>query len=274
MSWIDLWFLAFQSTFQLVCVFIYLAFIVYFLLIEIRSLVRLKGKYFCRARSYLELGLTACSWASVGIHIWRFNEAHRIGSLFRESQGNTYINFQLMAYINDTFSFLLAFCCFFGTMKFLRLCRYDRRLSLLSETLRRANRELLSFTFMFSIVLMAFLALFHLTFMTKIQACSSFLQTIQLLFKMMILKFNPAPLTEASPLLGRFYFTLFIIFVVFVCINMFVSIVNDNFRLVRADLCRVDETNQYVFSRIFQKLQQWCSKSEWKIFFGSFSVLL
>ncbi len=45
-------------------------------------------------------------WTSVGIHIWRTNEVTR---LFRQTNGNIYVNFQLIAYINDIFSFLLLF---------------------------------------------------------------------------------------------------------------------------------------------------------------------
>ena len=143
------------------CGCVYLSYIVYFTIVEIRSLIRLKRAYLRQFWSYIEVGITICSWTGVGIHVWRRNEARRIIELFRRTNGDVYINFQLMAYINDIFSFLLAFCCFFGTIKLLRLCRYNRRLSLLSNTLVRATRELMYFSFMFSIIFIAFLNLFY-----------------------------------------------------------------------------------------------------------------
>ena len=112
-------------------------------------MIRLKKAYLRQFWSYIEIGIMVSSWTGVGIHIWRRNEGRRILELFRKTNGDVYINFQLMAYINDIFSFLLAFCCFFGTIKLLRLCRYNRRLSLLSNTLRRATRELMSFSLCF-----------------------------------------------------------------------------------------------------------------------------
>lgn len=209
------------------------------------------------------------SWTGVGIHLWRRSEARRIVELFRRTEGDIYINFQLMAYINDIFSFLLAFCCFFGTIKLLRLCRYNRRLALLSNTLSRATRELMSFSFMFSIIFMAFLTLFYLQFVSQIWDCSSLLHTAQMLFEMLLLKFDTTEFVAAQPYLGPIYFALFIIFVVFVCINMFVSIVNDNFRLVRADVHKVDDDEQDLFIQFLKKLKHWWGKSE---FLYSFDV--
>lgn len=227
---------------------------------EIISFIRLKKSYFFQFWPYIELGIIACSWTGVGIHFWRRKEAARLANLFRISKGDRYINFQLFAYINDIFSFLLGFCCFFGTLKFLRLCRYNRRLSLLSNTLRRSRKELFSFSFMFAVIFIAFLVLFYLQFSSLVWSCSSLLHTAQMLFEMLILKFNTSDLTVAAPFLGPLYFTFFIIFVVFVCINMFVSIVNDNFRLVRADVHKVDEDNQDVFIHLFKKVQGWFGK--------------
>ncbi|CAF0833395.1 unnamed protein product [Rotaria sp. Silwood1] len=253
---------AFTSIFEIVCAFIYLTFIVYFMILEIQSFIHLKKLYFRQVWSYIEIGIIACSWTSVGIHVWRANEAKRITRLFRETHGDIYLNFQLLAYINDIFSFLLAFCCFFGTLKLLRLCRYNRRLALLSDTLGRSARELLSFSFMFSIVFMAFLALFYLQFLSLIWECSSLLRTAQMLFEMLLLKFDATEITQAAPFLGPLYFTWFILFVVFVCINMFVSIINDNFRAARDYVHKVDHDDQDIFTNVFKKIQWWCGNNE------------
>ncbi|CAF4171036.1 unnamed protein product [Rotaria sp. Silwood2] len=253
---------AFTSIFQIACAFIYLTFILYFMFVEVRSFIRLKKLYFCQVWSYVEVGIIACSWTNVGIHIWRVNEAKRITRLFRETNGDVYLNFQLLAYINDIFSFLLGFCCFFGTLKLLRLCRYNRRLALLSNTLGRSARELISFSFMFSIIFMAFVALFYLQFLSFIWECSSLLSTAQMLFEMLLLKFDTTEITQAAPFLGPIYFTLFILFVVFICINMFVSIINDNFRAVRDYVHTVDHDNEDVFINFFKILQRWCGNHE------------
>jgi hypothetical protein len=239
---------------------IYLAFIVYFLLLEIRSFVRLKKAYFFQLWTYIELGVIICSWTNVGINFWRDREIKRIYTLLRERRDNAYVNFQFLVYVNDLFSFFLGFCCFFGTIKLLRLCRYNRRLALLSNTLGRSMRELISFSFMFAIIFVAFLLLFYFQFIAHVRNCSSVLHTAQMLFEMLLLKFDTAEFIQSQPLLGPVYFALFILFVVFVCINMFVSIINDNFRVVRADVHKVDDDEQDLYIKVVKKLKQWFGK--------------
>ena len=154
----------------------------------------------------------------------------------------------------------LVFVVFFGTLKFLRLCRYNRRLEILSNTLKRAFRELMSFSFMFSIIFAAFLVLFYLQFSSLIWECSSLLHTAQMLFEMLLLKFDATEIQNAGSFLGPFYFTLFILFVVFVCINMFVSIINDNFRCIRDEFHDDNHDDQDVLIRFLRKVQKWFGK--------------
>jgi hypothetical protein len=187
---------------------------------EIRSLFTRGMAYFHDFWSYPEMGIIACSWAGFGSYIWCVHEGNRVGKLFQETNGYAYVNLQLAAYVNDVLTSLLGFCCFFGTIKFLRLLRFNFRMSLLSSTLSYAARDLISFTFMFSILYCGYLALFYLLFYSEIHDCSDPLKTAQMLFQMMLLKFNVTDLYEANSFLGPLCFAIFIIFVVFICMNM------------------------------------------------------
>jgi polycystin 1L2 len=246
--------LEFTSIFQVVCVILYIVFIVYFMIAEVASLFRLKFTYFRQFWSWIELGIIGCSWAGVGIYVWRYRELTRIGSLFQETNGYVYVNLQLAAYVNDVFTFLLGFCCFLSSLKFLRLCRFDHRLSLLTKTLQHAGKALASFSFMFSIIFMAFLALFYLLFVSKILACSSLLHTAQMLFEMTSLKFDVSELREADAFLGPFCFSLFIFLVVFVCMSMFISIIRNSFCTVRHNAFNED---QEILAFMIHKFQRW-----------------
>ena len=109
------------------------------------------------------------------MYIWQYEESDRIGTLFQKTNGFVYINLQLALYVDDIYKCLLGFCCFFGTIKFVRLCRFNRRLIIFIETLQYASKELLAFACMFSIVYMAFLILFYLLFVSHLSSCSSLL---------------------------------------------------------------------------------------------------
>jgi hypothetical protein len=190
------------------------------------------------------------------MYVWRYHENTRIETLFQETNGYAYVNLQLAAYINDVFTFLLGFCCFFGSVKFLHLCRFNRRVSLLIEALRHAWKDLLSFTAMFFIVFMAYLALFHLLFGSKIWACSTLLNTSQMISEMLVLRFNTSDLMNADAFLGPFCFALFIFLGVFICMSMFISIIIDSFRIVRKNHARASNEDEEIFTFMFRKFQR------------------
>jgi hypothetical protein len=229
-------------------------FIVYFMYLEVRLFLKSKREYWSRFWSYVEAGIIACSWASVGIHIWRYRQCQHIGRLFRETNGYAYINIQFISYINDLLTYLLGFCCFFGTVKAIRLCRFSRRLCLFSQTLQYASTALLSFSLMFSIVFASFLCLFYLLFVSKLPSCASLLETSQMLFEMMLMKFDAQQLTGAAAFLGPFSFSLFMFLVVFVCMSMFLSIINENFHRAREN---VNGEPQVMFSFMIRRFQRW-----------------
>jgi len=195
-------------------------FIIYFTQREILSAFKRRLAYLRDFWSYPEVGIIVCSWAALGLYIWRIGEGNHVGELFKETKGYTCVNLQLAAYVNDVLTYLLAFCCFFGTIKFLRLLRFNRHIAMLSSTMAYAFKDLISFAFMFSFLFLAFLALFFLLFQSKLWTCADLVQAAQMLSQMMLLKYNVSDLIKAGSFLGPFCFTLFMIFVVFICMNM------------------------------------------------------
>ncbi|CAF4053998.1 unnamed protein product, partial [Rotaria sordida] len=218
-------FYTFTSVVQLISTIIYMGFIIYLMIIEIRLLFRLKLKYFHE--------------------FW--------SSLFKHTNGYVYVNLQFIVYVNNLLTILLSFCCFFEIIKFVHLIRFNQRLLLFIQTLQYAGKELLSFSMMFSIVFMSFLWLFYLLFVSSISSCSSILGTAQMLFEMTLMKFDTYSLIEANAFLGPFCFVLFILLIVFICLNMFISIINDNFRRARENSC----VDKEILSFMLTKFLRW-----------------
>ena len=233
-------------------------FIVYFLIYEIQSFLHLKRSYFHRFQSYVQLSIIIISWTCLAIYIWRYRESKRISALFRQTNGYVYINLQLVSYVNDLLTYMLSLCCFFGTIRFAYLCRFNQRSLLFSHTLRNAARELLSFAMMFSIMFFAFVCLFYFLFNAHLQSCSSLLQTARLLFEMTLMKFDAHELIHSKGFLGPFCFSLFTLIVVFVCMSMFVSIINGSFRRARDDVNRRNDEEILFF--MIDKFLRWIGK--------------
>ena len=223
---------------------------------EIRLLKRLKWRYFRQFWSLINFGIIACSWGSIGVYFWRFRESNRISDLFSQTNGYVYINIQRAVYVSDILTYFQGFCCFFGMIKFLHLCRINSRLSLFIQTLSNASAELGSFLFMFSIVFMSFMSLFHLLFVSKIWSCADLLSTAQMLFEITLMKFDTSELLGADAVLGPVCFTIFIFIVVFICLSIFLSIINENFRRARDQRNDGDE----MLSFILKKFLRWTGK--------------
>ena len=231
-------------------------FIIYFMFEEIRSLHSMKRMYFRQFWSYIQWGIIICSWCALGIYLWRDREMKRIGNRFQQTNGDTYINLQLATYIDDVLTFLLGFCCFFASINFLRFARYARRLSVYGDTLRYAGKDLFAFSLSFLLMFFAFLLLFHLIFISKIWACSNLLGTAQMLFEMILMKFDLSELTAADAFLGPLCFVAFIFFVVFIGMTMFISIISDSFRIVRKHAKTKNNFDHDVFAFIWDQFQR------------------
>ena len=245
----------FSSIFYLIIAIIYIFFIAFNTVNEIYLFIKQKMKYLHRVYSYVEWCILLCSWSGVGVYIARYIEARRLAKRFCQTNGLTYINLQYASLLNDILTFLLGFCCFFGTIRVLRLFIIFPHVNLFIRTLRRALKEMILFSLMFFLLFFAFICLFYLLFVSKLKSSSTILQTSGMLFEMLLLKFDVTDIQNADAFLGPFVFTLFIYFVVFICVTMFVTIITTNLRVVRKEMER--SNGQYtpeVFSFVIRDL--------------------
>ena len=193
----------------------------------------------------------------LGVYIWRFKESKRICQLFSQTNGHVFINLQLAVHINNILTYLLGFCCFFSMIRFVHLCRINRRLTLFVRTLKYAKKELLSFGMMLALMFFAFICLFHLLFVSKMLSCSTLLKTAGMLFEITLMKFDASELIGAHAVLGPLAFALFILIIVFICLSMFLSIINESFRFAREE--QIEE--EHLLSFMFEKFLRWIGKS-------------
>jgi cytochrome b subunit of formate dehydrogenase len=125
---------------------------------------------------------------------------------------------------------------------------------------------------MFVILWLAFVQLMHLLFQTKILGFSTFPRSMTTCFQMMLGKFQVDGLLQANMFFGPLMFAVYNIFIVFILLNMFVSIINDSFASVRKNAEKQnDDLNMVQFVKEkFKALTYFC-KSENK-FNQNFSI--
>lgn len=83
-------------------------------------------------------------------------------------------------------SWFIAFLVFFLTVRFLRLLRFNKKISLLSSTLRHSARMLISFSFVFNIAFLSFACTAYLFFMSRLFEFRSYIVTLETLLSMML----------------------------------------------------------------------------------------
>ena len=246
----------FSSVFHLVCTLLYLSFVVYLTVTEIVALIKLRRAYFRLFWSYVQWALIGCSWAGVPMSVWSWREMAKVGDVFRETNGYRFVDLSRVAEVEDVFTSLLGICCLLATIKFLSFSRFYRRLHLLADTLKNAAGDLFHFMVMFSIVLFAFIGLFHMLFVSKIWSCASLLQTAEMLFEMLLMKFDAGELLDAHPILGPLTFFFFIFFIAIVLCNVFVTIISGASRAARETL-NVECENEEILPMIIFKFKRW-----------------
>ena len=221
------------ALFIIACDIIYVIFIVYFMFQEIREMCKQGRKYFTQFWSLIEWAIIIISWAGVAMYAYRLYSGEKVSDFFKKTSGYGYYKLQYVAFWNESLRYCLAFCTFLGTLKFLKLLRFNKRVSFLSSTIQHAAKELIAFGFMFLILWLAFVQLLHLFFQDKTVGFSTLARSMSTCFEIMLGKFHVDPLIQANSFFGPLLFAIYNVFIVFILLNMFISIINNSFEAVR-----------------------------------------
>ncbi|CAM2704040.1 unnamed protein product [Rotaria socialis] len=246
---------------DLIYCFIYLILIIYYMVKEIKLLIKKRQSYIKEFWSYINWGIIVCSWAAVVIHIFRQTEMKKLSNSLKSVKGLRPISLTFFAYLDTLLTYLLGFCCFFGTIKILRLLRINRHLSLLTLTLKKSAKQLLGFFLIFVVIFVAFNSLFYLLYHSYVRQYSSWLDTALTCFQMSSRHLSTIPdLKKIDTFIAAVSLFLFILLVVFMLTTMFVSIIVDNFNIVRREPFNHENEVELVHFTI-DKIRQWLSMS-------------
>ena len=116
------------------------------------------------------------------------------------------------------------------------------------------------FLIMFSFVFFALTSLFYLLFHSYSKNFSTWLETMLSCFKMVSVQFSSvSDLTKTNPLIAGLCLFLFIFLAVFLLSNMFISIIVDNFNVIRQEQAK--EANEVELIQFtVQKVKQWLGR--------------
>jgi polycystin 1L2 len=228
---------------QMACEVIFVIFVAFFFVKEIRSVIKLRRRYFFSIWNWVEMTTIGLSVSGIAIYFYRYFETLRLVEIFAETSGNTFINFQYVAMWNELLLCMVGFLVFFSTLKFAKLLRFNKNIGFISSTLKFAAPALLAFGFCFFVIFMAFVIFFFLIFSSELTEFMTFISSLEMCFEMLVGKFSFADMVRTSPILGPLFFFIYIVIVFCILVNMFVIILNKSFAQVRADISK--QSNEY-----------------------------
>ena len=214
---------------------VFVIFFIYFLITEIIKLKNEKLGYFKKFWNLNEFTIIIFSIISMVMFGMRTVFTTLAIKEVHESELGEFVNFNTIGLWDETFTNVQAIVVFCATLKFLKLLRFNKHIGMIAGALRLATRDLLGFSITFGIVFMAFTQFGYLIFGTMTKSYSTFMSSLQTIFRFSLGQFNLKELQDANYVLGSVYFILFVLIVFMGLMSMFVTILNEAFEKIKAE---------------------------------------
>jgi polycystin 1L2 len=172
--------------------------IVYFILIclmlikEIPIMNKMKWKYLIQFWKLVNLLIISFSIASFAVSFNFYYNQQKYLDLISQSKGYSYINFQGLIISNNLLIILLSLTCFFSTIKFIKLFRFNKKIHFFSKVFKNCLNNMTNLSCIFLVFLFAFIQIIYLAFNDQVKDFKSFTTSIMTVFNILISR-TPIP---------------------------------------------------------------------------------
>ena len=231
-----------EMYFVLACEIVYLLFCSFFVFKEIRQFVKKGREHLKNPWSILEILLTLLSLSAVGLFFARLSFTKTALKSMRDKKTG-FVSFHYTAFLDEWLKCIMGIIVFLSFLKMFRLLRFNRRMSMLQQVLKRCLGQLLSFMVMFALAFMAYAFLACLVFGQSMEGFGTLWRSCASLMDTLLGKFTLKDMSKANRIIGPIFFYSYTVSMLFILINMFLSIINDAFTEVRSDVEK--QSNEY-----------------------------
>uniref|UniRef100_A0A8C1RRW1 Polycystic kidney disease 1 like 2b n=1 Tax=Cyprinus carpio TaxID=7962 RepID=A0A8C1RRW1_CYPCA len=217
----------FQS-FLMACQVFYFLFIVYYMFLQAKLLKRQKWAYFKNKWNLLDLAIIILSWSSLSVFIKRTVQGDKDIEYYQNHK-DQFPSFHDTAVIDATLGYLMAFLVLLACVKLWHLLRLNPKLHLITSSLQRAWNDMSSFIVVIVIILLAYSLTCNLIFGWKLYSYRTFPDAFKTIFSLQFGIFNYDEVLSSDPVLGALIISTCVIFITFVILTLFVSIILEAF---------------------------------------------
>ena len=247
-------------SFKTMCQLIFVAFIVYFIIVEMREMLNTDIKeYLSEFWSFIEWSIIISACISCFMILARLRAAQNVLDFFKQTAGYGYMKLQKVNDCNQTLTFSLGLCAALGTIKFLKMLRFNRHIAYLGQTLKYCFRELIFCTLAFFVIWTAFVQLMYFIYNKDLREYASPIKSMESAFLTILGKFDAKQfLYGTNSILAPLVFASYNVVILSFVLNIFVSIITDSFDKVRHEAKEHPESNDAdIFRYLSQKWREW-----------------
>ncbi|XP_052071199.1 polycystin family receptor for egg jelly-like [Mytilus californianus] len=219
-----------------------MAFVIFYTVTEVKKIRKLKTEYFKEFWNVWELIVLAIAYGLVLVFIYRSVISVQMMKKVKENP-TTFVNFFFAIVWDECCGYFIGILAFMETLRFLRLLRFNKKVSLFTSTMMYVAKPLLSFGVVFMSGFLAFSTTAYFFFNTYMFDFRTFVSTLETLLSMMLGKFDYEKAWTTTRVAGPIIFGMFALCFNFILVNFFLTIVIDGFEVVKSDLSK--QSNDY-----------------------------
>ncbi|KAF5918575.1 hypothetical protein HPG69_005010 [Diceros bicornis minor] len=203
---------------------VYLLFLLYYMTVQGKLMRTQKWRYFRSKWNLLELAIILASWSALAVFVKRAILAERDIQRYRK-HGEEGISFSETAAADAALGYIIAFLVLLSTVKLWHLLRLNPKMNMITSALRRAWGDISCFIIVIFIMLLAYSIALNLIFGWKLRSYKTLFDAAETMISLQLGIFNYEEVLDYSPVLGSFLIGSCIIFMTFVVLNLFISVI-------------------------------------------------
>ncbi|XP_038154610.1 polycystic kidney disease protein 1-like 2 [Cyprinodon tularosa] len=203
---------------------IYFLFIIYYMFVQGKLIRSQKWDYFKRKWNLLELAIIILSWSALSVFIKRTILGKRDISFYQNNK-QQFASFHETAQADTVLGYLIAFLVLLATVKLWHLLRLNPKLHMITATLQRAWTDISGFLVVMTIMFMAYSITSNVMYGWKLYSYRTLLDAAQTIISLQLGIFNYDEVLNYNPVLGAFLIGSCIVFMTFVVLNLFISVI-------------------------------------------------
>ncbi|XP_028329737.1 polycystic kidney disease protein 1-like 2 [Gouania willdenowi] len=203
---------------------IYFLFIIYYMTVQGKLMRKQKWAYFRSKWNLLELAIIILSWSALSVFIKRTLLGER-DMTFYQNNKHQYASFHETAKADAVLGYLIAFLVLLATVKLWHLLRLNPKLHMITATLQRAWTDISGFLLVMAIMFLAYSIASNLMYGWKLYSYHTLFNAVQTIVSLQLGIFNYDEVLNYNPVIGAFLVGSCIIFMTFMVLNLFISVI-------------------------------------------------